>query len=102
LDSILIANECLDSRLRSGKSGLLCKLDLEKAYVRVNWDFLLYMLQRCGFGEKWKACIEFLYFYGEIFHPGEWNSCWFFYEFSWTKVGVILFHHCCLWWVWKR
>jgi hypothetical protein len=59
LDSVFIANECLDSRLRSGKSGLLCKLDLEKAYVRVNWDFLLYMLQRCGFGEKWKACIEF-------------------------------------------
>jgi len=45
--------------MRSGKAGLLCKLDLEKAYDYVNWDFLLYILQRCGFGEKWRDWIEF-------------------------------------------
>jgi len=53
LNLILIANECLDSILRSGEPGVLCKMDLEKAYNHVNWDFLLYMLMRCGFGAKW-------------------------------------------------
>jgi hypothetical protein len=39
--------------------GLICKLDIDKAYDHVNWRFLLYMLRRCGFGEKWCSWIAY-------------------------------------------
>lgn len=35
-----------------------CKLDLEKAYDIINWDFLLYILHLMWFGQKWRRWIE--------------------------------------------
>lgn len=40
LDNILIDNECVDSMMRSRSKGVVCKVDMEKAYDRVDWDFL--------------------------------------------------------------
>ena len=41
LDVVLVANEAIDSRKRSAGAGLVCKLNMEKAYDHVNWKFLL-------------------------------------------------------------
>ena len=59
LDSVMIASKCIDSRLKSGIPGVLCKLDVGKAYDHVRWDFLMYMLQRCSFLEKWRKWIRY-------------------------------------------
>ena len=53
LDAVLIANEAVDYTLRGKEKGILCKLDIEKAYDHIRWDFLLKMLERMGFGPKW-------------------------------------------------
>ena len=58
LDAVLIANEAVDSRLKSNVVGVLCKLDIEKAYDHVSKKFSLEVLKKIGFGERWIKWIE--------------------------------------------
>ncbi|RVW47166.1 hypothetical protein CK203_070193 [Vitis vinifera] len=37
LDAVLIANEAINSVLKNNENGILCKLDIEKAYDNVDW-----------------------------------------------------------------
>lgn len=57
VDEVLCANEVIDARIKEGRSGVAVKLDLKKAYDLVNWEFLLYVLRRCGFGVRWREWI---------------------------------------------
>ncbi|XP_026396934.1 uncharacterized protein LOC113291638 [Papaver somniferum] len=52
LDGIIIANECINSRLRQKKPGILCKIGMGKAFDNVNCPSLFTILRKNGFGEK--------------------------------------------------
>ena len=53
LDAMLIANELVDSTMRRKEQGLVCKLDIEKAYDSISWEFLYQVMNRMGFGTRW-------------------------------------------------
>ena len=55
----MIANECIDSYIRSGMSGILCKVDIEKTYDHDSWSFLLAILEKMGFRNKWRKWVSF-------------------------------------------
>ena len=61
LDSVLIANEVLEDYKRKRKRCIFFKVDYEKAYDSVKWDFLYYMLGRLGLCDRWirwiKGCL---------------------------------------------
>ena len=52
LDAVLIANELVDSTLRRKDQGIVCKLDVEKAYDSISWEFLNQVMGRMGFGSR--------------------------------------------------
>jgi hypothetical protein len=63
-DNVLVAYECVHKikNKRKGKTRLCAvKLDMHKAYDRVEWDFLRRIMSRLGFHSQWidlvKACV---------------------------------------------
>ncbi|XP_058784527.1 uncharacterized protein LOC131659337 [Vicia villosa] len=61
MDGVLLVNEILDWSRRKKRSCLLLKVDFEKAYDSVSWQYLRETLMQMGFGSRWMrwmdACI---------------------------------------------
>lgn len=55
-DNITLANECFHA-LKLNRSqlkvGMALKLDLNKAYNSLEWNFLIEIMTKMGFTEKW-------------------------------------------------
>lgn len=53
MDNVVVAQEALHSlkKKKGSKGGFILKVDLEKAYDRINWAFLKQVLKFTGFKE---------------------------------------------------
>ncbi|XP_057452303.1 uncharacterized protein LOC130744130 [Lotus japonicus] len=53
LDSVVIASEIIHEAKNLKKATMVFKVDYEKAYDSVEWDFLTYMMAKMNFSPKW-------------------------------------------------
>ncbi|KAJ9561194.1 hypothetical protein OSB04_006354 [Centaurea solstitialis] len=62
LDGCLVANEIVHFAKKKKKKLFLFKVDFEKAFDCVNWNFLFSTMSQMGFGQKWimwiKGCLQ--------------------------------------------
>ncbi|CAH9083997.1 unnamed protein product [Cuscuta epithymum] len=82
VDNVMLAFESHHylRRKRQGKTGYAAlKLDMSKAYDRVEWDFLEGIMRRLGFGDRWVSlimnCISSVS-YSIPFDDGELGPIW--------------------------
>jgi len=59
MDASLIANEYIDHYLRTNHLGILCEIDIEKAYDHVFRECVMAILEKMGFPSKWRNWIFF-------------------------------------------
>jgi hypothetical protein len=53
LEGVVMLNETIHEIHRKRMSGVILKLDFEKVYDKVNWEFLQQTLHINGFSQKW-------------------------------------------------
>jgi hypothetical protein len=66
LESVVIAHEVLHSVHQARKQSLVLKVDYKKAYDKVNWLFLMEILEKRGIGGKWLEWIRRIIFRGYV------------------------------------
>lgn len=64
IDAILLANEAIDYRKIKKVKGFVIKLDIEKAFDKINWNFINFMLRNKNLPKKWRewisSCISYV------------------------------------------
>ncbi|GKV33388.1 hypothetical protein SLEP1_g41905 [Rubroshorea leprosula] len=57
VDGVLVLNEVVEEVKKKKQQAFVFKADFAKAYDCVNWSFLEWMMDRMGFGTKWRRWI---------------------------------------------
>jgi hypothetical protein len=58
MDGVMSLHEILHEARRKKQQGMVSNLDFEKAYDKVDWDYLMNCIVQKGFGEEWCAKIN--------------------------------------------
>ncbi|GKV40120.1 hypothetical protein SLEP1_g47788 [Rubroshorea leprosula] len=58
MEAVVMTNEIIYGAKRCKSASFIFKIDFEKAYNKVTWSFLDYMMRRMGFNETWRASIR--------------------------------------------
>ena len=58
LEEVVILHETVHELHRKNQSGVIFKIDFEKAYDKVRWNFLIQTLRLKGFSHKWIEWIK--------------------------------------------
>jgi hypothetical protein len=58
MEGVVILHETIHEMHRKKMNGVILKLDFEKAYDKVKWEFLQQMLKMKGFLKKWCQWID--------------------------------------------
>lgn len=53
LEGVVVLHETIHEMHRKKQSGIVLKLDFEKAYDKVKWPFIQQALRMKGFSQKW-------------------------------------------------
>ena len=79
-DNILLESEilhCLKRRTRGCIGDVALKLDIIKAYDKVDWGFLQFMLRKIGFAEQWISWLMLCISTIEYSCAFQWHGCGF-------------------------
>jgi hypothetical protein len=66
LESVVVAHEIIHDVAHSSQSSFIFKLDYEKAYDKVNREFMFEMLERKGFSSRWLKILRSLLNKGSV------------------------------------
>lgn len=58
IDRVVIINELIYYAKKKGEPCMLLKVDFEKVYDSMCWEYLDYMFDRIGFSGRWRAWIR--------------------------------------------
>jgi hypothetical protein len=79
-DNTILAHELLHSfKSRRGNGGyMFLKMDMEKAFDRMEWTFILSIMEKLGFSSTWLTWIKIMHFLHLFLHSVKWKSFWAF------------------------